>query len=103
MLPQQKTNTIYLEKLRSLVLAYLKEYPVKIYLFGSRAKNKAQYTSDVDIALLPEKVLPPDLISRLQEKIEESTLPYFVDIVDLSKVNKKLRDTLLSEAIEWKD
>lgn len=55
----------------------------EVYLFGSRATNKAKKYSDVDILVKP---LSPDKniqrqVSEIEEKIENSNFPYKVDIV----------------------
>src|SRR5437016_5456511 len=43
----------YLDMLKRLILKYSHGYSVKVYLFGSRAKNTAHKLSDIDIAILP--------------------------------------------------
>lgn len=93
----------YLHALRRLIDDYAKGYDVKIYLFGSRAKGTEYKTSDVDIAILPLTPLPQGFMAHLKEKIEESTVPYAVDLIDLSQVEAEFRKKILAEAIEWKD
>lgn len=93
----------YLQILRNLIRNYVENYQVKVYLFGSRAKDTAHKLSDVDIAILPLQPLPSHFMTNLKEAIEESTLPYSVDIVDLSKVDLPFREKILAEGIEWKD
>src|SRR5579872_3121587 len=92
----------YLLMLQKLISDYSKGYQVKVYLFGSRAKGKVHQASDVDIAILPLGSLPKDFFSVLKEKIEESAIPYKVDVIDLSQVDKKFREKILAEGIEWK-
>ncbi len=99
----QKDSNPYLEKLRKLINIYTKGYSVRVFLFGSRAKGKEHKLSDVDIAILPLKTLPASFVANLKEKIEESTIPYSVDLVDLSQVDAPFREKILAEAIEWKD
>lgn len=54
----------------------------KAILFGSRAKGTYLPGSDVDIALVGERV-DFDVASRLHARLEEeSPMPYFFDIVD---------------------
>jgi hypothetical protein len=47
--------------------------------------------------------IPNNFISFLKEKIEESTIPYSVDVVDLSQTDEKFRQQVLSEGVPWKD
>lgn len=98
-----KMGNEYLKKLRKLINEFLKSYPVKIYLFGSRAQGKASLISDVDIAILPMAAIPINLIANLREIVEESTIPYHVDIVDLSTANKNFRAKVLKEGVSWQD
>ena len=100
-MPIQETN-LYLETLRKLLMDYTANLNVKIYLFGSRAKGKASARSDIDLAILPMQPLPPGFMALLREKIEESTIPYFVDFVDLSQVDESFRQKVFSEGVEWK-
>src|SRR5260221_1932258 len=41
------------------------------YLFGSRARGKAQRWSDIDVAIDPAKSLPSGLLSNIREALEE--------------------------------
>ena len=81
-----------LEQTKALVLSQLSNVDVRVYLFGSRAHNKAGRYSDIDIALLPKTVLPFSVISLIKEALEESSVPYFVDVVDLSKTDDLFRN-----------
>ncbi|MFQ6017240.1 MAG: nucleotidyltransferase family protein [Kiloniellaceae bacterium] len=93
----------YLDRVRRIVLDALAGYAVKVYLFGSRASGPARRTSDVDVAVDPHEPLPPRVLADLREALEESTIPYFVDVVDLSTVDADFRRHVLSEAVPWKD
>ncbi len=93
----------YIEQLRKLVIDFLAAYNVRVYLYGSYAKGTAHKTSDVDIAILPKGKIPKDLFSRLREAIEESTIPYNVDVTDLTQVSDEFRRQILKDAILWKD
>jgi uncharacterized protein len=92
-----------LNLLRKLVTDFLKNYQVKIYLYGSRAKNTARPTSDVDVAILPSSPLPIGMLAKLHERLEESTIPYTVDLVDLSQTDNNFRKKILAEGILWND
>lgn len=89
--------------LKQLILLYTNDYRVKVWLFGSHAKGNSRRYSDIDIAILPGESLPGSFISDLKEKIEQSTIPYSVDLVDLSQVNEEFRQKVLKEGIIWKD
>jgi len=71
----------------------------KIYLFGSRARGDERIHSDIDIAVESERALSEKL-AQIRYTIEESLLPYKVDIVDLSKA-PYLKGVIDKEGIRW--
>lgn len=90
-------------EVRRIVLERLHGHPVKVYLFGSRARGQSRSTSDVDVAILPETPLPPWALSEVREALEESTVPFHVDVVDLSQVSDEFRERVLQDAESWND
>lgn len=93
----------YLVMLKKLLNDQIKSYPIRIYLFGSRAKGNAHSKSDVDIAILPLAPLPSGFMSRLKEVVEESTIPYSIDLVNISDIDPVFREKILAEGIVWND
>lgn len=93
----------YIEALKELVIGHFAKYKVRIYLFGSYARGKARQSSDVDVAILPLEPLPEWVFTELREKLEEGTIPYRVDLVDLSTVDDEFKKVIFAEAILWKD
>jgi len=79
-----------------------KKRQVRVILFGSRARKDNQYFSDIDIAIDSEKDLNEDII-ELKGIIEESTLPYKVDIIQLSKTSQTMREEIIKEGKVWID
>jgi hypothetical protein len=47
--------------------------------------------------------LPVTFVSLLKEKIEQSTIPYSVDVIDLSETDETFRQKVLNEGVIWKD
>ena len=90
-----------LAETRRIVLAHLAGYKVRVYLFGSHAKHTAHRTSDIDVALSPERPLPAGLLSDIREALEKSNILYHVDIVDLSLVETGFREKVLNEGVLW--
>lgn len=61
----------------------------KAVIFGSRAKGNYKAGSDIDIAILGEKVTF-DTISNLHSMLEDkSSMPYMFDIVDYTHLKHK--------------
>lgn len=90
-----------LEQVRSIVFNRLAGHPARVYLYGSCARGDAQRWSDIDVAIEPLEPLPPGLQLEIEEDLEESTVPYFVDLVNLSAAGAAFRDEVKREGIEW--
>lgn len=61
-------------------------------LFGSRAKGNYKKFSDIDICLTGENVPHGDIV-RIINKLEDSSLPYTVDVICYSAIsNSELKD-----------
>jgi len=75
-----------LEEVKRLVLDALRAYPARVYLFGSSVAGTTRRSSDIDVAIDPLAPLQPRLLTNLREALEESTVPYDVDVVDLTAV-----------------
>ena len=95
---------IYLAQLRDLVLANTPG-SIQVFLFGSSARGDTRMTSDVDIGLWDRAHQPIDkkLLAKLREKIELSTIPYSVDVVDFASVGEIFRTKALKESRIWKE
>jgi len=73
----------------------------RVYLFGSAATGALRASSDIDVAIEAPEPLPAALLSRLREALEESTIPYEVDVVDLGTVDPEFRQRVKREGILW--
>lgn len=94
---------IYLKQIRNLIMNRLKGQRFQIFLFGSQVAERAGHASDIDIAILPITVFPRGLISQIREELEESNIPYPVDLVDLSKLNPEFVQRVREEGVSWND
>jgi len=59
-----------------------------VYLYGSRAKGTHKLGSDIDLAIMNEGV-SEKTIRTIKSEIEDSSLPYFVDIINFTTLNHK--------------
>jgi predicted nucleotidyltransferase len=98
-----KQSERILGQVRKMAWENLYPYPVNIYLFGSWARNAPTRGSDIDVAVDPERPLPPGILADLREKFEESPVPYRVDVVDLSQVRPEFRKAVIQKGIRWND
>ena len=85
-----------------MVLNTLGEHDAAVWLFGSCARGEARQHSDIDIAILPRDELPPGFFGELDADIEESTIPYDVDLVDLRRADAALVDEVRREGVKWR-
>lgn len=92
-----------IERLRRLVLDTIGGRDVAVYLFGSMATGRLRHASDIDVAILPRQELPPAFFAKLAERIEESTIPYDVDIIDLRDVSPSFREDVIKTGVKWRD
>lgn len=68
------------------ITGILSNYPEveRVNIFGSRAKGNYKAGSDIDLAIMNEGV-SEKMVRKLNADLEESTLPYRVDIVNFPK------------------
>lgn len=88
-----------IDDLKGFIRTFFKDKDVEVFLFGSRARNQSSTFSDIDIGFISRGDIKKDL-TILRETIEESHLPYKVDLVDLSK-DKKLLEIVKKEGKRW--
>jgi len=93
----------YIEQLKELVLEELKDEHVKVFLFGSRARNDNYIASDVDIGFIPGNNFNEKKITMLKEKFENSNIPYKVEIVNFNIVSEEFKQEALKDIEIWKD
>ncbi|MFZ1575142.1 MAG: nucleotidyltransferase domain-containing protein [Chromatiaceae bacterium] len=72
---------------------------VGVYLFGSRARRTASWNSDYDLWV--DAQVPERTIHEILEEIDESFVPYKVDIVTTADLRGPFADRVRSEAIRW--
>ena len=96
-----KNGRADVDKVFTLINETLKDYSPDLYLFGSRARQQEQSTSDIDIAILTGKALPLHKLSEVRDKIEQSKVIYRVDLVDLARVTSEFKQKVLKEGVLW--
>jgi uncharacterized protein len=63
---------------QEIIQKILGKYPYKFYAYGSRVKGQAEKYSDLDLCYQEE--IPWNVLSHLQEDLEESNLPFKVEL-----------------------
>ena len=68
------------EKDYQILQQILSKYPYQFYAYGSRVKGTARKFSDLDVCYQEE--IPISVISQIREELEESDLPFMVELVN---------------------
>jgi predicted nucleotidyltransferase len=95
--PQAK----HLDQVRRIVFGLLGDLPATVFLFGSSARATATPASDIDIAILPGSPRAAARIPEIRDALEDSCVPFFVDVVDLAEADEALREAVLREGVRW--
>jgi uncharacterized protein len=88
---------------KEVITTIIKRYlpTALIYLFGSRARKDHSATSDFDIAIDAMKKIDELTLSAIRDGIEESTIPFKVDIIDLHAITDDFKKKILTEGKLW--
>ncbi|MBV9586620.1 MAG: nucleotidyltransferase domain-containing protein [Alphaproteobacteria bacterium] len=98
-----RTRRQALVELRQMVLKALGNRDAEVWLFGSCARGEVMQHSDIDIAILPRGEIPEGFFANLGETVEQSTIPYDVDLVDLRRAAPTLVEEVRREGVKWRD
>lgn len=94
-------DELYLQSeqcLRELLRTHLPPQTA-IHLFGSRARGQHRWNSDIDLWV--DANIDIVTKSRLEDAIEESIIPYKVDIVTTQQLRGEFGEQVRKEAIPW--
>lgn len=87
----------HLALLRSILARHVPDRTV--VAFGSRASGTAKPWSDLDLAILGDGRLPLVVIARLASDLEESMLPFRVDVVERATLSPEFGRRIDREAV----
>lgn len=93
----------YLQAVRRILFKRLQRYDVKVYLFGSITRDELRRTSDIDVAVLPMGSLPDVVLSEIREELDNSRVPYRVELIDLAKVSPRFASHVQRVGTPWND
>lgn len=72
--------------IKSIFAPYLGIY--RFYFYGSRVKGNFSKVSDLDILIKGSAEIPLDIVERLKQQFDESSLPYIVNFTDFCKIDE---------------
>jgi uncharacterized protein len=81
----------HLKALRTIVAEQVDTATWQPVVFGSRASGRAQQFSDIDLGFIGPVPLPERIQAQLWDALDESDIPYVVDIVDLTTAGAEFR------------
>lgn len=74
----------------------------KVYLFGSRARGTYQEGANVNLALDTGDRIDSTIILHIKKSLYDTTMPLFVDIVDMYSIPESFKKDILTEGIVWR-
>lgn len=84
-------------QIQKILREFLDSKTVRVYVFGSRAGNRARPESDLDILLRGTSEIPYSTLTQLKEAFEESDIPYKIDVLDYFSVSDRFRKKIESQ------
>jgi len=91
----------YIDIVKRIVLKHIPKDNFAVFLFGSRAVGNAKPLSDIDIGILGLEPLPIIIKADLETALEESIVPYKIDLIDFYKVDKDFKKEALNTIQIW--
>ena len=91
----------YRREIQRCLAPLLTPLGARLILFGSRARGDAHPGSDIDIAVAAGQPLPREVLAAARECLEESSLPFRVDLVDLAGADPELAAAVSREGVPW--
>ncbi len=85
-------NPTHLEMIQSILDEHVPGCEVRA--FGSRAKWSASDYSDLDLAVVGDQPVEWRTLGRLKDALEESTLPFRVDVLDWHDISDNFREII---------
>jgi len=91
----------YLKILKDIILSQINREQVMVFVFGSRVLNRYSSSADVDIGLLSSEKLPSSIYHRIKNAVDESIIPWDVDIIDFARVDSSFKTQAMENIIVW--
>ncbi|MCF7928105.1 MAG: nucleotidyltransferase domain-containing protein [Spirochaetales bacterium] len=89
--------------MKKLVLRELADRECTVFLFGSRVSGDFRWAADFDIGIKGlDKRTFTEVKHSILEQIEESLIPWKVDIINFEQVDSEFEQTALQESEVWK-
>lgn len=80
-----------------MIISILSKYPYRFYAYGSRVKEQARQHSDLDLCYREE--IPLNVLSHLREDLEESDLPFSIDLVAWNWMSPEFQELIKNDLV----
>lgn len=87
----------YFKKIKEKVIQFNQGKDLKFFIFGSSLHKK--HFGDLDLGVVGD--VNNKELYKLKEDFENSTLPYFIDIVNFNKQEKDFKENVLNSKVLW--
>jgi predicted nucleotidyltransferase len=91
----------YLDIVKQIVLKHIPKDNFAVFLFGSRAAGNANPLSEIYVGILGLEPLPTLIKADLETALEESIVPYKIDLIDFYQVDKDFKKEALNTTQIW--
>ena len=91
----------YIDIVKQIVLKRVPKNEFAVFLFGSRAASNSNSLSDIDVGIMGTKPLPTLIMADLDSDLEESIVPFKIDLIDFYQVDQVFKDEALSSIQIW--
>lgn len=71
----------------------------RVYLYGSRSRHDNRWNSDYDLWI--DADVPRNVIAEMTDRLDESFVPFKVDIVTTPQLHGRFAELVKQEAIPW--
>ncbi len=91
----------YIHIVKNIVLKHVPQDEFAVFLFGSRAVGNDRALSDIDVGILGNRSLPYIIKGDLESDLDESIVPFKIDLIDFYQVDKIFKKEALSTVEIW--
>ena len=91
----------YIDIVKQIVLKHVPKNEFAVFLFGSRAASNSNSLSDIDVGIMGTKPLSTLIMADLDSDLEESIVPFKIDLIDFYQADKAFKNEALSSIQIW--
>ena len=89
------------KKIKNIILDNIEDGKKhRLFIFGSRVSGGSRKYSDYDIGIEGKEAIPFAVLAKIKTALEDSDLPYKVDVVDFFVVSSDFRKQALKNIKE---